>query len=418
MKKDALGWEDPRSIKTYLEKEGFTCWVDYEQVGSKKNLFDDIVEGIRNSSLVVACVSNEYANSESCMREFRFASNIRKPLVLCLFGSPNVNCKWRSTQLGILSCLITKEINFQLENPNAFSDLANEITSYGITAINKISLEDTLKVTLTSNDTETAYSELFELAQRKFLRQIATFSDTGSSRPFPRLFAIDLFNNSSQFNPNETSSDESRVRVNRLCIKALCENENGWHSVGAPLEYESMNNMPETHFAYLIRIMNLIKQSNINLDIVQNQTILDELIDQIEDGLFSDETKTHQSTDTSGLANFKDSYQSIKKYLQEKLDAIRKLSRSLKKESKEEVENMNRIEHLCLNRCSLTSGKILWLCDEHSQNENVQVLKSYENASIPQYQNDEFSSILFDELKKYDKTMANTANTITIQEIL
>ncbi len=42
---DSLGWGDPRSLKTFLEKEGYTVWIDFEQVGGKKNLFEDIVDG-------------------------------------------------------------------------------------------------------------------------------------------------------------------------------------------------------------------------------------------------------------------------------------------------------------------------------------------------------------------------------------
>jgi hypothetical protein len=43
--KDAIGWGDPRGLKTFLEKEGYTVWIDFEQVGGKKNLFEDIVDG-------------------------------------------------------------------------------------------------------------------------------------------------------------------------------------------------------------------------------------------------------------------------------------------------------------------------------------------------------------------------------------
>ena len=42
---NSLGWADPRSLKTYLEKEAYSVWVDFEQVGAKKTLFEDIVEG-------------------------------------------------------------------------------------------------------------------------------------------------------------------------------------------------------------------------------------------------------------------------------------------------------------------------------------------------------------------------------------
>lgn len=65
----SLGWADPRSLKTFLENEGYSVWIDYEQVGSKNTLFEDIVDGIRNAKVVIACISNDYARSDSCMKE-------------------------------------------------------------------------------------------------------------------------------------------------------------------------------------------------------------------------------------------------------------------------------------------------------------------------------------------------------------
>lgn len=65
--------------------------------------------------------------------------------------------------------------------------------------------------------------------------------------------------------------------------------------------------------------------------------------------------------------------------------------------------NINHNEHFKLNRCALQSGKILWLCDEHSQNENIQVLTETETVSTVAYQSDEFNMILMEELKKTNK---------------
>ena len=193
---DSLGWADPRSIKTYLENEGYSVWIDYEQVGGKKTLFEDIVEGIRNAKLMIACISNEYSRSESCMKEFRFASNLKIPILMCTFGSANTKCEWRNTELGIISCLMTKEINFQLENPTAFQDVLNECKTLNIESKNPSSTllqgETLLKSEEKYQPEMLAYAELIELAQRKFLRQMTSFSETASCKPFPRLFIVDL----------------------------------------------------------------------------------------------------------------------------------------------------------------------------------------------------------------------------------
>lgn len=395
----ALGWADPRSLKTFLENEGYACWIDYEQVGSKKTLYEDIVDGIRNAKLVVACVSNEYAKSENCMKEFRFASNIKVPILMCTFGSADVKCEWRNTELGIISCLMTKEINFQLENPNAYQSLLNEIKSAGISPSvrTKKLLDDQNPSQQLSEPDETgmAFSELFELAQRKFLRLIASFSDTASSRPFPRLFTIDILNddlNSASTETFQYSKPKPTQKINansRLCIKSLCENESGWHLTGQAIEYEMLSNIPEQHFAYFIRIMSLIKQSSLDLDVLKLSGKVDEFIGYLEENL-------ERCSQIEGLS-FKDSYSSIKNYLLTKLEVKTSAAHSDKL-----VKNQNRIEHFHLNRCGLPSGKVLWLCDQHSQNEHIQVLTSNQNVSITQYQNDEFNSILFEELKKYD----------------
>ena len=193
---DSLGWADPRSIKTFLDNEGYSVWIDYEQVGGKKTLFEDIVEGIRNAKLMIACISNEYSRSDSCMKEFRFASNLKIPILMCTFGSANTKCEWRNTELGIISCLMTKEINFQLENPTAFQDMLHEVKALNIEPRNVSNTLLNEEILLKSEEKYKpemqAYAELIELAQRKFLRQMASFSETVSSKPFPRLFIIDL----------------------------------------------------------------------------------------------------------------------------------------------------------------------------------------------------------------------------------
>ena len=191
---------------------------------------------------------------------------------------------------------------------------------------------------------------------------------------------------------------------NRYCIRVLCEDENNWHPCGAPLEYENISNIPKAHYAYFIRIMSLVKQiSGLNVEILLNAGKLDELIDLFDKQIPSNEDEYKPLF--NDVFNFKESYFSIKNYLLNKLDnfknnsRLRTISTSLKMETN---LNINRIDFFRLNRCVLSSGRVLWLCDEHSQKENVQILNETENVSIANFQNDEFHSILFDELKKLD----------------
>jgi hypothetical protein len=78
------------------------------------------LKGLKNTKLVIACVSDEYTSSEVCRNEFLFAKNtLRLPVVLAIFGNGD---KWRVTEVGMCS-LTCPQVNFQLENPSAFEDI-------------------------------------------------------------------------------------------------------------------------------------------------------------------------------------------------------------------------------------------------------------------------------------------------------
>jgi hypothetical protein len=231
----------------------------------------------------------------------------------------------------------------------------------------------------------------------------------------------------------------------RFCIRALCEHENCWHPSGSPIEYEQLLNIPEAHFAYFIRIMSLIKQisnKQMNMEILMNPIKLDELIAHFEKHFSSIEqnneqvikyqTVTHTTVSSKNsnykelkndVFDFKESYNSIKYFVSEKLDLLgndcidstlnqsgtRKSHLDTgrgKKEAKQLSKNMNRIEYFKLNRCALASGRVLWLCDDHClQDENIQILTDTQNMSVFNYQNDEFNAILFEEIKKLNEKL-------------
>lgn len=54
----ALGWADPRQVKTYLEQYDIPCWLDVEQAGTT-GLFQDITQGIKRAQVFLAFVSDE-----------------------------------------------------------------------------------------------------------------------------------------------------------------------------------------------------------------------------------------------------------------------------------------------------------------------------------------------------------------------
>ena len=52
-----------------------------------------------------------------------------------------------------------------------------------------------------------------------------------------------------------------------------------------PVEYEMIKSIPQSHYAYFIRLMSLIKQSGLNFEICKQETKLDEVLDYIENNL-------------------------------------------------------------------------------------------------------------------------------------
>jgi hypothetical protein len=104
------------------------------------------------------------------MKEFRFASNLKLPIIMCTFGAANRKSEWKTTELGIISCLNNREINFQLENKTAFDDLLGEIKTLGVEPANKVlkhMIQENVAEINETIDTKMAYTELIELAQRK-----------------------------------------------------------------------------------------------------------------------------------------------------------------------------------------------------------------------------------------------------------
>ncbi|CAF4152020.1 unnamed protein product [Rotaria sordida] len=165
----SLGWGDPRVLKSEIEKRGFKVWMDTSCLG-ETGVFRGIAHGLKNTKVVVACVSDEYVESEICRNEFFFAKNtLRLPVILAIMGTGK---KWRQTE-----------------------DICNKIQSI----LNKRLLSPTQAPSNTIKKSETeetiaAHKELVELTQRKFLRIISDFLENKTTQPYPRLFTLDFMN--------------------------------------------------------------------------------------------------------------------------------------------------------------------------------------------------------------------------------
>ena len=79
-------FSDPRLIKRELEKRlGHPVWIDTERMagsGTQQSIFEQIAASLAKAKVIVACVSQEYADSQNCRMEFQFAArSLKKPIV-------------------------------------------------------------------------------------------------------------------------------------------------------------------------------------------------------------------------------------------------------------------------------------------------------------------------------------------------
>jgi len=70
-----------QKLKNSLENSGLKCWMDEQQMKGGELLFSEIDHGVSTAAVFVACVSNQYGESENCKRELRLASDRKKILL-------------------------------------------------------------------------------------------------------------------------------------------------------------------------------------------------------------------------------------------------------------------------------------------------------------------------------------------------
>lgn len=108
------GWLDPRNLLKFFNDNGIKAWIDSQQVNSKGGIYGAMTKGMNSASVVVACVSDEYAASPTCKLEFRFAHvSLKLPIIKAVVGTGN---EWRKNEIAFLGGSYP-EVNFQYENP-------------------------------------------------------------------------------------------------------------------------------------------------------------------------------------------------------------------------------------------------------------------------------------------------------------
>ncbi|KAK7478154.1 hypothetical protein BaRGS_00030601 [Batillaria attramentaria] len=186
----AQGWGDPRKIKQFLQDRKVPCWLDIEQMG-QEGFFEDIAEGLRKAKVMVACVSDEYAESKNCVMEYRFAmATLRIPVILAVVGT---GYQWERSPVGMMA--------------------VGQGCPQGQPAVRESGWK--------------CWSSL----RRKFLRQLSIdyYTDASDQGDFPHLVIIDLgvaHENGSEEEEKKTSAMEVEADTavsDQYCFRVLCE---------------------------------------------------------------------------------------------------------------------------------------------------------------------------------------------------
>lgn len=256
-----------------------------------------------------------------------------------------------------------------------------------------------------------AFQELYELTQRKFLKQISRFCDMQQfAKQYPKLFCVELIEKKSTslaigddnegqetavdtFNeivddPIETIelSEESEAKKDDtgedikmepvvefdISIRPMCEFEEQWHLspsyivvtdvdptwcsyLGLLSDFNSLINITsDLNKMYIARVMTILKNdkclaNELNIFVTEGGQ---KLLKDFESKALTDEKSIIES------------YQSLRSYFIAQIKGGNiLLSGSLN------TENL-----LGLERCELKNGQINWLCPEHVKSQNAKVL--------------------------------------------
>ncbi|CAH1783022.1 unnamed protein product [Owenia fusiformis] len=404
-KDGAIGWADPREIRKKLGENDIDCWLDIEQLGSGGGLFEDIAKGLRNAKVIVAFVSDEYAESKNCMLEFRFAAfTLRLPMILVVVGTGN---KWRTSELGIIG-LGHAEVSMQFTNPGGFEEILNFVKS-NLPEVDDSDIE--LQEKQDQEGKQIAFKELLELLQRKFLRTVRSYEEEMSAQ-WPRLIVIDTYNSvrshtgggdtSQQGNDNtngdgaptvpmevddtggntgndvKADDDTSNLEM-KLFLKALCEHEGNWHTGDKviPLDFKSDDEQMsflKSSAGYTSRLIAILKHTSIDLDCLTSNKHGEKLLEIID---------KHCDRDP----DFKEEYMIVR-------------------EKAFDLDEKN--TNGSLSRCHLHNGKVSWLCEEHQLASQASTVTSGETAGHATLEDD--TAMMLEHLTIGDKDKVQTQN--------
>ena len=234
-----------------------------------------------------------------------------------------------------------------------------------------------------ANLNSVAYQELYELTQRKFLRRLTYLADSMQiGQTYPRLFCVDFVDSAKyqslvtfkariwQRMPESQLVNEGESSK-KLCLKAMCEHEEGWHMASSLVQ---LSQVKPKYFSYLLRATKIIKNSSLAGEM---------LLFSCEEGrqLLNDIDDSNET----GEKDFDESYKAIRKKFIDQIEQTNLITlveqELVKINAPDNGEPLDPRKdptkkdfHIGLNYCELKNGRVLWLCDEHAKTTNARIL--------------------------------------------
>lgn len=102
------------NLFNYLNKH-FNCWMDQNEENGGEKLYQELVDVLADSKLIIFCISKPYCDSDNCNREFNYTMKHKKPFIPILF------CEDKHKEFGLWP--VINNIFLMLSNANNNTDV-------------------------------------------------------------------------------------------------------------------------------------------------------------------------------------------------------------------------------------------------------------------------------------------------------
>lgn len=72
-------------LYTFLTSKGYKVWMDMSNIKIGRELTKELVHGILDSELFIACINKDYVKSDACSSEIHYANGVKKPILPLMF---------------------------------------------------------------------------------------------------------------------------------------------------------------------------------------------------------------------------------------------------------------------------------------------------------------------------------------------